>query len=111
MTLVRVNTKKYAPKIPQSTIVNAEFILAPTKLYKVLYQTDKKIKLIYLLSHEDIIKIFKIKHLKWEIVSYLLLSVIFYIFFTLYIKNMTEEFNNDAVFESNISINQDKEES
>lgn len=59
---------------------------------------------IYLLSHEDIIKIFKIKHIKWEIVSYFLLSVIFYIFFTLYIKSMTAEFENETDFEFNTSI-------
>lgn len=79
-------------------------------IYKFILGMGFYILNIYLLSHEDIIKLYKIKHLKWEIISYFLLSVIFYIFFTLYIKNMTDDFENESVFESNISIDQDNEE-
>jgi hypothetical protein len=59
---------------------------------------------IYLFSHDEILKIYKVKHLKWEIAFYFLLSVIIYIFFTFYMKSITDDFSNESLFESNSSI-------
>lgn len=59
---------------------------------------------IYLLSHEDIRREFKIKHLKWEIVSYFIFSVVLYLLFMWYMHSMTSEFDNEVVFESNSSV-------
>jgi len=65
---------------------------------------------IYLLSHEDIRKEFKIKHLKWEIVSYFIFTVVLYLLFMWYMHSMTSEFEfefefeNEVVFESNSSV-------
>ena len=45
---------------------------------------------IYLLSHNEILKVFKIKHLKWEIVSYFILSMVLYLLFIWYINSMID---------------------
>jgi len=58
MTLVRVNTKKYAPNIPQSSVVNAEFILSPilsVKYYSKTidtYTKNLKISDVYIFLEE-----------------------------------------------------------
>ena len=56
---------------------------------------------IYLLSHEDILKVFKVKRLKTEILFYLLLSVIFYMLFTWYMKSMTEDIDLKLTLKDN----------
>ena len=57
---------------------------------------------IYLLSHEDILKVFKVKSLKTEILFYVLLSVIFYMLFTWYMKSMTEDIDLELTLKDNI---------
>ena len=56
---------------------------------------------IYLLSHEDILKVFKVKSLKTEILFYVLLSVIFYMLFTWYMKSLTEDVDLELTFKDN----------
>lgn len=72
-------------------------------MYMFIFGMSFYILNIYLLSHDDILKIYKIKHLKWEIASYFLVSMIFYLLFTFYMKSMLDNvdieltLNNNAV--------------
>ena len=60
--------------------------------------------IIYLLSHEDILKQFRVKHLKWEIASFFVVGFTFYLIFTLYMKSVTEDLGHENPFESNSSV-------
>lgn len=60
--------------------------------------------IIYFLSHKDIQKVYGVKHLKWEIIIYALVTVLFYLWFTYYLNSITSDVENDTMDESNVSV-------
>lgn len=71
-----------------------------TSIYLFLLSIGFDLLTIYLLSHEAMRKLFRIKSLKWEIVVYFFLTIVLYTWFAYYIKSMT----NEIVLESNTLI-------
>jgi glucan phosphoethanolaminetransferase (alkaline phosphatase superfamily) len=76
-----------------------------TPIYLFVLSIGFNLLTIYLFSHEDIRKVFRIKYLKWEIIVFFLLTILLYVLFTYSMKSMTDdEIEHKIVLESNSSV-------